>query len=164
MVRQLVLGLVFSSLLLTTACSKTKGAESGPSDQAQVKHVVTRFVEDLTSSGERNMQVYSTPFWADGHWVTTMEQLEEEIPDDPPENFPGIKSVDLRLYPVAHLDVLFTSAWKRLKSSPIPENGLKDVYVAAIMIEINGTQKTEKGWLLVRKVDGLWKVAGVVEN
>jgi hypothetical protein len=161
--RHIALGFMLPAILLSS-CFRGTESESGPSEQAEVKHVVSRFVEDLTSTGERNMQVYSVPFWADGHWVTTMEQLKKEIPHNSSGDFPGIKSLDLRLYPVNHLDVLFTSAWQRLQTSELPEQGLEGVYAVAIMIEIEGAAKAEQGWLLVRKVDGIWKIAGVIER
>lgn len=161
--RHLFLGAIVPALLLN-GCFRADDSESEISEQAKVKHVVSSFVADLTSSGERNMNVYSVPFWADGHWVMTMEQLQKEIPHKSGGDFPGIKSLDLRLYPVAHLDVLFASAWNRLQASKLPEQGLEGVYAAAIMIEIESAAKAEQGWLLVRKVDGVWKIAGVIER
>ena len=161
--RYFTLVLILFSFLLT-GCYKQSDADFESSDQALVQQLVTRFVDDLNSSGERNMQVYSVPFWADGHWVTSMEQLVAEIPQDNTAEFPGLKSMHLRMYPVAHLDVLFASAWERLQNSDLPDKGLEGVYAAAITLEIEGTGKTEQGWLLLRKVEGLWKVAGVIEH
>ena len=161
--RSCILPLLLSTLVLTS-CHKQMQTEPGHEDRSQVKFLVERFVDDMTTTGERNLDVYSVPFWADGHWILSMEQLAKEIPKGGNQEFPGLKSLNLRLYPVEHLDVLFSSAWQRLQESEIPEHALDEVYATAIVIEIEGAGRTEQGWLLMRKMDGMWKVAGVVER
>lgn len=145
--------------VMLSACPKYQ-PQPGPSDEEEVKGLVTHFITDLTVSGQRNMEVYSVPFWADGHWIETMEALKAEIPEGRESEFPGLDSIHLRIYPLAHLDVLFPSALRRLQRTKPPAGALDGVYVAAINLEIHKAGKSEQGWLLLRREEGRWKVAG----
>lgn len=160
------IALVSLSLFCLNACAvKHSNPYPESSDHQQAKVLITDFVEGLLATNKRNFDVYTTPFWVDSHWTETMDDLKKEIPSSGSGDMVGIHDLKLRLYPINHLDVLNHRAWKRLKDNPktLPAR-LDNLYIAAVTLKMKGSDKVEHGWVLMRKIDGNWKVAGIIEE
>ena len=163
--RTLIALTLLSSLSLTGCQKQTPPQEA--IDQTQVETLVRDFLTELASGKqERPMGVYSVPFWADGHWILTEEQLHKEIPTTGPEDAIVVQQVGVRLYPIAHLDVLNPSALKRLHEDQTSVTAMEDLYIAAVRAQYQerGQDRDETGWLLMRRTPTGWKVAGVIEK
>jgi hypothetical protein len=116
---------------------------------------------DAVISGQRARiaETASLPFWIDS-WITDMDSLRAKFNLAPPESEPRATNLVVRLYPVAHLDALRPEIWEQLKTAD--PAWLTDLYVAAIALELDG--RPESGLLLLRRVDGQLKLAGMVEE
>ena len=160
-----LIALTLLSSLALTGCQKQAPPQEAI-DQTQVETLVKDFLTELAGGEPRPMGVYSVPFWADGHWVLTEEQLRQEIPSTGPEDAIVVQQVGVRLYPIAHLDVLNPSGFKRLQEDQTSATAMEGLYVAAVRAQYQerGQDRDETGWLLMRRTPSGWKVAGVIEK
>lgn len=143
-------------------------------DQPQARQVVQRFIEVLVK-GEQGqfMQIASAPFWM-GEWLDDLEEVSQEMPEDGEEGLEGIQQMEVRIYPASDLAALNPAAWDELKQAG-PEQ-LEGLYVAAVGLyfsELSADDEEaseaeapspEDGLLLLRRVNGSWKLVGLIQK
>lgn len=149
------LSLLCLGLMLLTGCM-TRMEHETPDAQAAVQQIV-----DTIVSGHRShlAEMVSLPFWMD-HWQTNIQTVQDKLGRDQSAEKPRARKLKMRLYPLEDLAVLRPKMWEQVKQAK--SEWLQDVWVAAIALEIDG--QVESGLLLVRKVNGTWKMAGLLEE
>lgn len=165
MKRCLKLVLALGLVLPMTGCM-SRMAYDDESSRAEAEALVLKFAESMTQGRESAlMEIASAPFWVD-KWMVTLDELREEIPDDSPSDPPQLSGLKLRIYPLSDLAALRPKVWEQLKGSN-PE-WLKDVYLGAVALDLKDSDddqpSTENGFLLLRRVNGAWKLAGLLEE
>lgn len=168
-----------SVLLLSTAllsgCMSRMSQEV--EDQPQARQVVQRFIDVLVKGDQGQfMQIASAPFWM-GEWLDELEEVSQEMPEDGEEGLQGIEQMEVRIYPASDLAALHPAAWDELMQAG-PEQ-LEGLYVAAVGLYFEGMSpdsgddeedyedeapSPEDGLLLLRRVNGSWKLVGLIKK
>lgn len=154
--RRILAGLLAG--LLVSGCMSRMAAE----DTGQAEALMRQFLVDMLEGDTKGMVAASSaPFWMD-EWIIDADALSEEMPDDPPEDQMQLAEVRVRVYPLGDLAVLRPLIWRELqKADP---DWLKDLSVVAVALRIKGHDKTEAGLALLRRVNGEWRLAGLIEE
>jgi len=141
------------SLALFTGCMTRLNAED-PEATASVQKIV-----DTILSGKRTKvaDMVSLPFWMD-KWISDLETVRAEMGSN--VDGPSVAKLQLRLYPIADLAVLKPRFWAQLQAADPAK--LQDLVLGAMAVELDG--KTESGFVLLRRVDGEWRLAGIFEE
>lgn len=132
----------------------TRMQSEDPEAVAAVQHIV-----DTIVSGQRDKvaDMVSLPFWMDT-WFTDREQVRAKMGGN--EGVPTTAKMQLRIYPLSDLAVLKPRFWDKIKTAE--PAWLADLTLGAIAIELDG--RIETGFLLLRRVDGQWRLAGLLEE
>jgi hypothetical protein len=148
--------LTLSSVMLLSSCMSRISHE--PEDQAQV--LVQTFVKQLAAGNREGiLELVSTPFWSD-KWVTKAEDIRKNMPSQPEAGLANVSKIEIRIYPIEDLAALSPETWEAIKTGS-PE-ALQDLYVAAVGLYLKGNP--EDGLLLLRRVNGVWRLAGLIEE
>ena len=153
------LGVCLLSLLLVSGCISRMAQE--PEDRAGAEAVMRNFITDMVEGDADGMIASaSMPFWID-RWFLTAAELREEMPDDAAVDLPGLSEVVVRVYPIGDLAVLRPEVWNALKDSNSAY--LENLYVAAVALRFKEGEP-EAGLALLRRVNGAWRLAGLIED
>ncbi|HEY9839822.1 MAG TPA: hypothetical protein V6D23_05135 [Candidatus Obscuribacterales bacterium] len=154
-------GLALGAMLLLPGCMSRMVEE--PQDQAGAEAVIRTFLTDLLEEdGKGLMQSISLPFWTEEEWIVDSKTLQEELPDDGPQEIPMLGEIVVRIYPLADMAVLEPKSWANLKDSNPAY--LKDLYVAAVALRERSDRDPESGLVLLRRVNGSWRLAGLLDH
>lgn len=158
--RSLCSGLLLSALLLS-GCASRQGYQ--PEDTAAAESVVRRFVDGVLAEDAESLSgLVSSPFWAD-EWIPDAQSVIEEFVSDASEDIPDSVDITFRLYPLGDLAALRPDFWADLQAASTPEQ-LKDLYLGAVALNFPDKPDAEGGLMLLRKVDGRWTLAGLIEE
>ena len=128
----------------------------------QQAHVVAK--QFFTAFARRDLEAMSPwlsyPFYADGI-PQNPQELAQDLPNDRSTNtaMPTF-DIELRLYPVEDLAVLWPKMWRNLQ--PHLQSERESLYLAPVVLRFE-ENKTEKGWLLLRQTQAGWRVAGMLD-
>ncbi|HEY9839821.1 MAG TPA: hypothetical protein V6D23_05130 [Candidatus Obscuribacterales bacterium] len=148
--------LLLTALLLTSCMTRMGHEDNDAQAQAAVQQMV-----DMIMSGKRAQlaEMASLPFWMDD-WLTDRQSLQAKFTARMPESEPKPTRLMVRIYPLGDLAALRPKVWETLKASDPAY--LKDLYVAAVALDLDNNPQS--GLLLLRKVDGVWRLAGMLEE
>lgn len=156
--RLLVLAL---GLLLLPGCLSRVAIDADA--EREIETLTRQLVRVLMQKEPQGLAaVVSLPFW-EGAWTSTLRDFRAEQFDGPapvPVR-PDEVDVRLRLYPLADLAALRPEVWQDLKASS-PEQ-LQGLYLAVAGLTFKDNGRTDALILLLRHVDGHWRVAGLFE-
>ncbi|PKL77392.1 MAG: hypothetical protein CVV27_05625 [Candidatus Melainabacteria bacterium HGW-Melainabacteria-1] len=146
------------TVALLTGCLAPQAREADQRN-AEAMAAVERIVNVIVSRRRDQIsEMASLPFWSD-RWITNQQELQAEFRANPDQTIQA-KQLALRVYPLADLAALHPEAWAQIRSAE--PAWLEQLYIGAIALEVDGS--TESGLLLLRKVDGRWTLAGILDN
>ncbi|PKL77391.1 MAG: hypothetical protein CVV27_05620 [Candidatus Melainabacteria bacterium HGW-Melainabacteria-1] len=149
---------LLTSLLILPGCMSRMAQDSA--EQTQAEALIRQFATVMAKQdAEGLLEIASVPFWVDD-WIESRETLREEFPDDAQDQNPELGPMELRIYPLADLAALRPKVWQSLKDSN--PAWIQDMYVAAVAVEID--DRSESGLFLLRRVNGKWTLAGLIEE
>jgi len=158
--RLLTMGLL-SGLLVLGACQKHLDKET-PSPEKQVQHLMLEMIGDMRT-GQPQLERYGFPFWLDGRWLAKSTELEALFAESHGQPIPEVKELQVKLYPLTHLDTIRPLAWQRLQEQADPAF-LARTQLAWVHLQTPEKTQAEESWLLVQQVDGHWVLVGLIED
>ncbi|HEY9844193.1 MAG: hypothetical protein ACAI44_24560 [Candidatus Sericytochromatia bacterium] len=152
--------------LLLTGCMERMSHEPSQ-DPAGAQALIENFAQVLATpktdaNVEKLMALTSLPFYFE-EWHTDADVLMHKLSDNLMGDFPGHGSLLVRVYPLEDLSVLIPKRWEELKANT-PKLFLKDLFLGVAAVKIKGTDTMETGYVLLRRVEGRWKLAGLIEK
>lgn len=148
-----------------TATLLLSGCMSRMSHEVEDLPAGTAFVQDFVrvlARGDRDgiMARASTPFWIE-EWNDDLQDVRDQMPEDEEEMLMEILKTEIRIYPVGDLAAIDPEAWQALEDTSDGE--LSQLYVAVVGLYFED-EDPEEGLLLLRRINGKWSLAGVIED
>lgn len=137
--------------------------QNEPSAEAAVRGLLAVL---LGRPGADISRVSSLPFWAGG-WIEDPDTLQQSFAAEGDSGHdPARLELTLRLYPVGDLEAFDPALWRQLQAAGPELLGELRLGVVGLHLPTadEGDAATERLLLLMRRVDGQWRVAGLLEG
>ncbi len=159
------LKLIVATALLSSLLTGCMSRMQQDSDTQAAEAVVSNFLKySVSKDGPALKGLVSNPFWLERWYPDAdgfIDEFVQDVSDD--AHIPKPSGVVFRVYPIGDLAAIRPKVWLALKRQSTPEQ-LQNLYLGAAAIDFEDRDKYEGGLLLLRKVEGRWSLAGLIEE